>query len=100
MVFFNGQAIPELDSRGQRTVDDHFLVIFNAHSEPIEFTLPHADYGDAWTVIVDTAVDEQVEGKTYAPGDTVVAQDRSTVVLQCPRPASSGAPGGAAIARR
>jgi glycogen operon protein len=100
MVFFNGQAIPELDTRGQRTVDDHFLVIFNAHSEPLDFTLPDADYGDGWTVVVDTAVDEKGEGKTYSPGDTVVAQDRSTVVLLCPRPAPSGAPGGAAIARR
>ncbi|HEV7147292.1 MAG TPA: glycogen debranching protein GlgX [Pedococcus sp.] len=100
MVFLNGQAIPELDTRGQRTVDDHFLVIFNAHSEPLDFTLPDADYGDGWTVVVDTAVDEKGEGKTYSPGDTVVAQDRSTVVLLCPRPAPSGAPGGAAIARR
>ncbi|HEV7172517.1 glycogen debranching protein GlgX [Pedococcus sp.] len=100
MVFLNGQKIEELDARGQHVVDDHFLIIFNAHSEPIEFTLPPADYGDGWHVLVDTAAEEQIEATTHAPGDTVVAQHRSTVVLCCPRPAPSGSPAGAAIARR
>jgi isoamylase len=99
MVFLNGQAIPELDSRGQKTVDDHFLVIFNAHSDAIDFTLPGADYGDAWQVEIDTAADE-VDATVRAPGDTVVAEARSTVVLRCPRHVPSGTPAGAAIARR
>ena len=33
MVFLNGEAHPEPDPRGQRVVDDAFLVLFNAHHE-------------------------------------------------------------------
>ena len=40
MVYLNGDAIAEPDSRGQRIVDDSFILCFNAHHESIEFTLP------------------------------------------------------------
>ena len=39
-VFLNGEGIPDLDLRGERVIDDSFLLCFNAHHEPIEFTLP------------------------------------------------------------
>jgi glycogen operon protein len=99
MVFLNGQTIPEPDTRGQQTIDDHFLVIFNAHSEEIPFVLPHVDYGDRWVTVLDTTAQE-VEATEYKPGDSVTARGRSTVVLRCPRPVSSGSPAGAAVARR
>ena len=34
-VFLNGAAIPEPDTRGQRIVDDSFLVLFNGHDESL-----------------------------------------------------------------
>ena len=37
-VYLNGQGIPDLDVRGQRVTDDSFVLCFNAHHEPIEFT--------------------------------------------------------------
>ena len=40
MVFLNGEAIPEPDSRGRRVLDDDFLVIFNADHQEDAFTLP------------------------------------------------------------
>ena len=55
MVFLNGDAIPELDAVGRRITDDHFLLLFNAHTEPIRFTLPPAAYGQDWLVRLDTA---------------------------------------------
>ncbi|VAV95607.1 Limit dextrin alpha-1,6-maltotetraose-hydrolase [hydrothermal vent metagenome] len=39
-VYLNGQAIPTLDDRGERVIDDSFLILFNAHSEPVRFTMP------------------------------------------------------------
>ena len=42
-VYLNGQGIPDLDARGRRVRDDSFLMCFNAHHEPIEFTLPPAE---------------------------------------------------------
>ena len=38
-VYLNGLGIPELDARGQRVTDNSFFLCFNAHHEPIEFTL-------------------------------------------------------------
>ena len=54
MVFLNGDAIPELDAVGRRIVDDHFLLLFNAHTEPIRFTMPAAEFGQNWQVRLDT----------------------------------------------
>lgn len=37
-VFLNGDAIPESDQLGRPIADDHFLLMFNAHREPVTFT--------------------------------------------------------------
>ena len=54
-VYLNGQGIPDLDTRGQRVVDDSFVLCFNAHHEVIEFTPPPNEFGPAWQPVVDTA---------------------------------------------
>jgi isoamylase len=38
-VFLNGRAIAYPGPRGERIVDDSFLIFFNAHYEPIPFKL-------------------------------------------------------------
>ena len=48
-VFLNGDAIPTPDEHGRRVVDDSFYVMFNAHSEPVEFVLPESKWGEQWT---------------------------------------------------
>ena len=50
-VFLNGDAIPEPDPFGQKVVDDSFLILLNAHYEPLEFTLPEKAYG---AIVVNT----------------------------------------------
>ena len=35
---------PDRDMRGQRITDDSFILCFNAHHEPIEFTLPPEEF--------------------------------------------------------
>jgi len=55
MVFLNGEAIAEPDERGQRIVDDSFLVLINASDEDITFTLPGEGYATTWKVALDTA---------------------------------------------
>ena len=54
-VFLNGKAIADPDERGQRVVDDSFLILINASEDDIEFTLPSAGHSPAWTVVLDTA---------------------------------------------
>jgi glycogen operon protein len=85
-VFLNGSAIRESDSRGERIIDDSFLLLFNAHHEPITFTIPDATYGEAWTVEVDTAAPlfdvAAVVPRTAKPGGEFTAEGRSVLVLR------------------
>ncbi len=85
-VFLNGHGIPDRDARGQAVVDDSFLLFFNAHHEPLEFTTPPAEFGKGWTVLINTAVNT---GAGSAGADeelgaaaTVTVDGRATVVLQ------------------
>ena len=83
-VFLNGEALFAPDKRGQRVLDDSFLLVFNAHHEGIEFTVPPIEYGVWWTVLLDTADDaggSSDTGDTYAPGHQVAIAPRSLVVL-------------------
>ncbi len=66
MVFLNGDAIPELDAFGRPITDDHFLLLFNAHTEPIRFTMPAAEFGQNWLVRLDTATG-QVDPQNVRP---------------------------------
>jgi isoamylase len=87
-VYLNGQGIPELDARGQRVTDDSFFLCFNAHHEPIEFTLPPSEFGRAWVPVVDTSVETvgsaaNPEDRQPVPaGNAVQVAARATVVLQ------------------
>ena len=58
MVFLNGQAIPDVDARGERVTDQSFLMCFNAAPEDVDMVLPSSDYGQKWTVVLDTATGE------------------------------------------
>ena len=85
-VFLNGNAISEPGVRGERITDDSFLLLFNAHHEPLDFVVP-VDHGKQWQVIVDTAVPGGVEpgsGQKVAAGDRLTLVDRSLTVLQRP----------------
>ncbi|MEU9043771.1 MULTISPECIES: glycogen debranching protein GlgX [unclassified Kitasatospora] len=85
-VFLNGYAISEPDRRGGRIVDDSFLLMFNAHFEPLEFTVP-ADHGQEWQLVVDTAqarLPARGTGARVKAGDTLWLIDRSLMVLQRP----------------
>ncbi|MGH9035231.1 MAG: glycogen debranching protein GlgX, partial [Acidimicrobiia bacterium] len=53
-VFLNGDAIPDPDPRGDRITDDSFLLCFNAHHEPLKFTVPKGKFGERWVVVLDT----------------------------------------------
>jgi glycogen operon protein len=83
MVFLNGDAISEQDRRGEPIVDDSFLLLFNAHSDKLDFTLPSARYGAAWTTALDTDGSSEA-GTEHAAGETLTVMSRSVVVLTRP----------------
>jgi isoamylase len=53
-VFLNGKGIASPDDRGNKVLDDSFLVLFNAHHEPLPFTLPPEAWAPRWQVVLDT----------------------------------------------
>jgi glycogen operon protein len=81
-VFLNGNAISEPDTRGQRVVDDSFLILLNSNHEPRDFLLPSNAYGDTWQVVVDTttATGDADEGNHKA-GSIIRMEAHSTLVL-------------------
>jgi glycogen operon protein len=60
-VFLNGGAITEPGPRGEQIRDHDFVLLFNAHSEPVTFTLPGERFDDVWEVVVDTAAPRGAE---------------------------------------
>ena len=82
-LFLNGNAIPNPGPHGEQIRDDSFLVLFNAHSEEREITLPRSHFGAHWAVEVSTADAELEPGSvTYAAREQVPLQDRSLLVLR------------------
>ena len=86
-VWLNGEAIPEPDPRGERIVDDSFLILFNGHYEPVEFTLPGKAYGETWQVVVDTTEALPDLDGAHEASSPVTVEARSTIVLRRPKPA-------------
>ncbi len=83
MVFLNGRAITTVDTRGERVVDDSFLLLLNASHEDLAFTLPSDEYGEGWHVVLDTAGPLAAdEAPAVKPGSDVDVEGRSMLVLQ------------------
>jgi isoamylase len=80
-VFLNGAEVRRLSQRGRRLVDDSFILLFNAHHEPIEFRLPPSRFGGRWALELSTAAPEAKEGSFWARGQVPV-EARSLVVLR------------------
>ncbi|MET9064655.1 glycogen debranching protein GlgX [Streptosporangium sandarakinum] len=80
-VFLNGDAITEPDRRGRRIRDDSFLLLFNAHHDVIEFTIPK-DYGEMWMTEIDTAMPITVDTRICRAGEEVPVTGRSVRVLR------------------
>ena len=80
MIYLNGSDIPEVDWYGNRMVDNDFILIFNAHYEPIMFTLPDERYGHKWQLVVDTHNPNGPE-LSYEAGFMITAQSRSFLML-------------------
>ena len=81
-VFLNGRTIPNPNARGEAVQDDNFYILFNAHHEPLEFTLPGGEWGESWVKELDTETGV-VEGQgALAAGDKVRVAGRALVVLR------------------
>jgi len=82
-VFLNGDDLHWIAPNGEAIIDDSFFLLFNAHSEEVGITLPVGPWGEAWSVVLDTArpAPPEEESRGYKAGDEVVVADRSMVIL-------------------
>ncbi|MDP4960511.1 MAG: glycogen debranching protein GlgX [Mycobacterium sp.] len=81
-VFLNGAAIPAPDSRGQRVVDDSFLLCFNAHDETVDVVTPDGEYAQQWSAVLDTADPTGATHHVVPAGGKIALVGRSMLVLR------------------
>jgi glycogen operon protein len=84
-----GDLIDDEDERGEPIVGETLLVLYNAHHEPLPFTLPETKPEHHWERLIDTADDD---GETLAltGGEPYPLQDRSLAVLRTRLPGQTG----------
>lgn len=81
-VFLNGRALPEPNRRGERVVDDSFLLCFNAHDEDVIFVMPSKDYAEEWTVELDTTHPTGVADRVVKTEEEIALPGRSVLILR------------------
>jgi len=81
-VTLAGQALEDVDERGQRIRDDNFLLLMNAHHEEIPFTLTTPPSGQGWYVLLDTSCQTTRQASAfYQGGGAYPLQPRSLALL-------------------
>jgi isoamylase len=84
-LYLNGLGLRCLDDKGRKLTDKDFYLLFNAHHEALEFTLPPEKFGNKWFKVLDTSTDNELmqePGNALTPAGKYVVQARSLVLLQ------------------
>jgi len=79
-VFLNGKAIQGHDERGRPIIDDSFILLFNAHTGGVRWTIP-AEYAAAWRLVLDTRRRKPEDEPILVDG-RITTSARSIAVLQ------------------
>jgi glycogen operon protein len=80
-VRLNGDAIDELDERGERVVGDTLLLLLNGDPEPVQFALPPTSPLERWQTLMDTADPAQSPRRMRA-GDRYQLRGQSMAALK------------------
>jgi glycogen operon protein len=78
-MFLNGEEITTPDERGQKVIDDSFVLLFNASHEDVEFKLPPPRFGRRWECELRS---DGEPGDTHAAAAVLPLLSRSVVVLR------------------
>lgn len=81
-IFINGDTIPNPNARGEPITDNSFYLIFNAHYEALEFTLPAKRWGEHWRMLLDTAQGWIDGAPPLRTGAKLKVTARSVILLQ------------------
>jgi isoamylase len=80
-VFLNGEEIPTHDRDGKPIKGHSFLLLFNAHYEDLQFTIPEG-LGDHWTPVLSSEDDADCS-EQLAPGEPLTLCDHALLILRC-----------------
>jgi len=85
-MLISGDAIGLVDEHGEPVRDDTFLLLINAHHEPIPFVLPGEEHLE-WEQILDTANEDGFlkEPKKFSSGDDVDLGGRASCLFKLSR---------------
>jgi isoamylase len=81
-VFLNGKTIPNPNLRGDPVTDDNFIIMINAHYEPLNFSLPGTNWGEIWIKEFDTEGGWLEGEEILKAGDQINVEARSLVVFR------------------
>jgi glycogen operon protein len=73
------------DIHGERLVDDSFYILFNAHHEPVEFTLPAGEpFARRWAKLIDSTAPapDKRSPPEFAEGEKLSVAGRSLMLLR------------------
>jgi isoamylase len=81
-MFLNGEEIAAPDERGNRVVDDSFLVLFNGSLEDVEFRLPPGRFGRRWTCELRTDDPDTHRAVQLSAGEHLGLPSLSLILLK------------------
>ena len=78
-----GDAMLEWDERGERVIDDTFLLLFNGDTRPVTFRIPRSNPEVSWELVISSSDPTIPEGATnWSGGTELPLEDRSVTVLR------------------
>jgi isoamylase len=63
-------------------IDNNFYIIFNAHHESLNFTLPGTKWGKQWLKEIETTFKQIEKAESFKAGDKLIVEGRSLVILR------------------
>ena len=85
-ALLNGNAINEMDEKGNLITGDTLLILLNASYKPVAFHMPKLESGDLWEVVSETTNDLPADAPTSYMGETLYKlQGRSVALLRLKR---------------
>jgi len=89
-VALTGDALDDVDERGQPVRDNNFLLLLNAHHEEIAFVVPPPHSASDWSLEFDTSRNGGLDrAGVFRAGQAYPLQGRSVVLLSGIRPAAA-----------
>ncbi|HEY0193158.1 MAG TPA: glycogen debranching enzyme GlgX, partial [Kofleriaceae bacterium] len=82
-VVLDGDSFQVPDERGERIVDDTFLIVFHAGPDDCKVRLPEAKWGKVWTRVMDTEHGFALDGsQRFDAGAELAVLGRSLWLLR------------------